>query len=85
MGVAKPLFFVLIGFGALFLISRSIESSKELPSCKPMLESHYQESFRKALADDSLWKLGGYESAQDYAKVSSDLYLEGLRKSQVCR
>lgn len=85
MGVAKPLLVVLVGFGILFFISKSMESNKEIASCKPMLDNRYQEVLREGILDESLWRLGGYDSAQDYAKSSTKVYYEGLKKGGSCK
>ena len=85
MNVAKPLLVLIITLGVLFYISRSMRPNDVNIDCQSELSNHYQEVLNEAFADESLWRLGGYDSAQDYAKSRTAVYLEGLKKYKVCR
>lgn len=84
MGTAKPLIVVVIGFGILIYFSKSSNHSIGDSACKSILNSFYQEKLTEAIADESLWKLGGYSSAQDYANARTSVYRAGLNKHKEC-
>tara|TARA_B100000686_G_C15960202_1_gene557742 strand:- start:89 stop:394 length:306 start_codon:yes stop_codon:yes gene_type:complete len=41
---------------------------KEQLRCRRLADQQYREKLAEALADPSVWQLGGYDSAQDYAQ-----------------
>ena len=43
------------------------EKKKDLLRCQRLANSTYNSTFSEALSDPSVWQLGGYENAQDYA------------------
>lgn len=44
------------------------EKAQTLANCKMLANESYHEGLTGALADPSIWQLGGYKSAQDYAE-----------------
>ncbi len=84
MGTVKPLIVVVIGFGILIYFSKSSDNSIDDSACKSLLNSFYQEKISEAIADESLWKLAGYSSAQDYASARTSVYKAGLNKHKDC-
>jgi len=45
------------------------ENAKKMANCQMLANQTYQTAISEAFADPLVWKLGGYESAQDYANV----------------
>ena len=43
------------------------EKNEDLIRCDRLSKSTYKSALNKALSDSSIWQLGGYLSAQDYA------------------
>ena len=50
------------------LIGPGLGDKKETLRCRRLADSQYRHYLTEALADPSLWQLGGYVSAQDYAR-----------------
>lgn len=44
------------------------EKDKAIKNCQNLAIGHYQDTLQEALGNPSLWRLGGYRNAQDYAK-----------------
>lgn len=43
------------------------EKSKKMANCQMLANQTYQSALKEAFADPSVWRLGGFSSAQDYA------------------
>ena len=46
----------------------SKEKAQILANCNMLSNQIYREALTESLADPSIWQLGGYKSAQDYAE-----------------
>jgi len=65
-----------LGFGEK---AKREKQDKRITSCNAIAADYYQEKLEEAISDPSLWQLGGWESARDYANV------DGFRSSCINR
>jgi len=65
-----------LGFGEK---AKREKQDKRITSCNAIAADYYQEKLEEAITDPSLWQLGGWESARDYANV------DGFRRSCINR
>ena len=65
-----------LGFGEK---AKREKQDKRITSCNAIAADYYQEKLEEAITDPSLWQLGGWESARDYANV------DGFRSSCINR
>jgi len=56
------------------------ERASALQFCRAHANESYQEALAKAIADPWVWKLDGYDSAQDYARASGDTAAAACRQ-----
>ncbi len=53
--------------------------SGDYERCIQSADTIYRDNLSRAIADPSIWRLGGYESAQDFANASQNLAVSRCR------
>lgn len=59
------------------------DRQKAIQNCQRQARAYQQEHYREAVTDPTLWKLGGYESANDYARKRAQSLMYICVKSSV--